>query len=148
MGNERQKDYTPVNGLAIAAMIARALPAKERARVMARMNQQSPVTAVALEASMSKVELQIQEHSALMARQISKQLALPERKTQVIELSSANTTAVQSATEKETEEASDTDQELSPAEILLQEREGSHGDLEKELQRQRPVAGRRRIISA
>ncbi len=149
MGEKRQKNgatelagYTPVNGLAIAALIARAMPPAHRERIMARISDRSPVVGAALEASLEKVEIQIQQRTTLVARQISAQLSLPE----TVSTSATTSTSSPQITkfiERESEHA-----ELSPAEQLLQVREGTHEELEKELDRQKPAQGRRRIISA
>lgn len=153
MGEKRQKSgpseqdgYTPVNGLAIAALITRAMPAAHRERIMARIAAQSPVVGAALEASLEKVEIQIQRRTTLVARQISTQLSLPET-TQAPERVVAP--RITKFIDTETEAESETDAEaLSPAEKLLRSREGTHDDLERELDRQRPAQGRRKIISA
>lgn len=152
MGEKRQNDdgsgrpgYTPVNGLAIAALIARAMPAPERKRIMARISAQSPVTGAALEASIEKIEGQIQARTVAVARQISTQLSLPETQAKAVEQAPVAATKPAAPTKIIT---SDPVTDVSPAEQLLQEREGSHEDLERELEKQRPTPGRRRIISA
>jgi hypothetical protein len=155
MGSRYQKDspperegYTAVNGLAIAALITRAMPEAQRTKVMAHIAARSPVTGAALEASIEKIEAQISTFELSKASERRQQIKLPapeEIKPEVVVQPAPKAAAVMPKQRQENTENS----ELSPAELLLEEREGTHEDLERELQRQRSSgAGRRRIISA